>query len=55
MLIYMIKSNRVVKKSHENLTLCDSHRIAKKSHENVNLCDKKPQTSEKKSQKCKFM
>ena len=32
-----------------------NHRIVKKSHENVNLCDKKSQHSEKKLQNCKFM
>ena len=40
----MIKSRRIVKKSHENVILCDKkspHSGKKKSHENANLSDKK--------------
>ena len=52
----MIKSHKILKKSHENVNLCDKKSPhSKKSYKNVNSCDKKSQNIEKNSQKCKFM
>ena len=43
------------KKRHKNVNLGEkSHKLVTKSHKNVNLGEKKSQTSEEKSQKCKF-